>query len=462
MGKIKITIEDLFNIPSAVIYNPDVYKPVSLVVIDSRKVKKGCMFFAIKGENFDGHDFIRDVIRRGAKAVVINEKKLKKFDFLEMPVITVADTTKAYGDLARMWRRKLHAKVISITGSNGKTTTKEMIATLLSEKYKVVKTEANNNNHIGVPLTIFSADEKCEALVLEQGTNHFGEIAYSANISEPDFAVITNIGESHVEFLKNREGVYKEKSALLTAAEEHGGKVLLNMDDPVIRKKSKSYKNKIRFGFKGKVDVKGKFLEFTDDGRTKIQVSYGNRKIVSTLPVYGESNAKNFLTTCAVAFPMVLSNKQILSGAKKLKPVHGRLEVKKFKKAMVIDDTYNASPVSVESAYGLVNKIKMFKNKIVVLGDIYELGGSSVKLHKGLAKLFKPSKNLFVLTIGSMMQHLHKELRKKKVRSIHFQNREALSLYLNYEEIENSVILVKGSRGMKMEEFANILERRFE
>ena len=274
MGKIKITIEDLFNIPSAVIYNPDVYKPVSLVVIDSRKVKKGCMFFAIKGENFDGHDFIRDVIRRGAKAVVINEKKLKKFDFLEMPVITVADTTKAYGDLARMWRRKLHAKVISITGSNGKTTTKEMIATLLSEKYKVVKTEANNNNHIGVPLTIFSADEKCEALVLEQGTNHFGEIAYSANISEPDFAVITNIGESHVEFLKNREGVYKEKSALLTAAEEHGGKVLLNMDDPVIRKKSKSYKNKIRFGFKGKVDVKGKFLEFTDDGRTKIQRTF--------------------------------------------------------------------------------------------------------------------------------------------------------------------------------------------
>ena len=462
MGRIKITIEDLFNIPGAVIYNPDVYKPVSSVVIDSRKVKKGYLFFAIRGESFDGHDFVVEAIRKGAKAVVINENKLKKFNTLKIPVITVKDTTKAYGDLARMWRRKLSAKVISITGSNGKTTTKEMIATLLNEKYRVVKTEANNNNHIGVPLTIFSADEKCEALILEQGTNHFGEIAYSANISEPNLAVITNIGESHIEFLKNREGVYKEKSALLIAAEEHGGKVLLNMDDPIIRKNSKSYKNKITFGFKGNVDVKGKVIGFTDDGRTKIKASYKKRNLVTTLPVYGESNAENFLTACAVALPVGLSNKQIISGAKKLRPVHGRLLVEKYKRAVVIDDTYNASPASVESAYDLLKKIKTFKNKIVVLGDIYELGGSSIKLHKGLVKLFKPGKNLFVLTIGSMMQHLHKELRKKKVRSIHFQNREALFLYLNYEEIENSVILLKGSRGMKMEEFANILERRFE
>jgi len=473
MGKVKITIEDLFNIPSAVIYNPDVFKPASSIVIDSRKVKKGSLFFAIKGKNFDGHDFGTDAIKKGAKAVVINEKQLKKFNFLEIPVITVKDTTKALGDLAKIWRRKLSAKVISITGSNGKTTVKEMIAVLLSEKYNVIKTEANNNNHIGVPLTIFSANEKCEALVLEQGTNHFGEIEYSAKISEPDFAVITNIGDSHIEFLKNREGVYKEKSALLDITEKHGGKVFLNMDDPIIRKNSKKYQNKITYGFKGNVDVKGKVLGFTDDGRTKLRIenriskntfsvlSFGGGR-GEAIPIYGESNAKNFLTACAIAFQMGLTKKQIINGTKKIQHVHGRLEVKKFKKAIVIDDTYNASPASVQAAYELVNKIKLFKNKIVVLGDIYELGGSSERFHRGLSGLFKQNKNLLVLTIGSMMRHLHKELQKKKVRTIHFHNREALSLYLKYEEVDNSVILVKGSRGMKMEEFANILEHRFE
>lgn len=462
MGKIKITIEDLFNIPGAVIYNPDVFKSTASVVIDSRKVKKSSIFFAIKGEKFDGHDFVSTAIKNGAGAVVVNQNKLRKFSSLKIPVITVPDSTKAFGDLANTWRKKLSAKVISITGSNGKTTAKEMTAALLSEKYNVVKTEANNNNHIGVPLTIFSADEKCGVLVLEQGTNHFGEIAYSAKISEPDFAVMTNIGDSHLEFLKNREGVYKEKSALLDVTENLGGKVLLNADDPILKKYSMNYSNKITFGFGGKVDVKGNIIGFTEDGRTKIGVSYKNKKLVAELLVYGESGAKNFLTACAVAFQMGLSNKEILRGAKKLKAVHGRLEVKKFEKAFVIDDTYNASPASVEAGFELVKKIKTFKNKIVVLGDIYELGKQSSKLHKDLSKLFNPDKKLFVLTVGHMMQNLHKELRKKKVRSIHFHLREALALYLQYEEIDNSAILVKGSRGMKMEEFVNILEKRFE
>ncbi|MEW6701872.1 MAG: Mur ligase family protein, partial [Bacteroidota bacterium] len=268
MGKIKITIEDLFNIPTAVIYNPDVYKPLSSVVIDSRKVKKGCLFVAIEGEKFDGHDFVFDAVKKGASTVVIDKKKLgnlslreKKFGSLEITLVAVNDTTKAYGDIAKIWRNKLSAKVISITGSNGKTGVKEIIATLLEEKYgcqKVVRTEANNNNHIGVPLTILSANEKCEALILEQGTNHFKEIEYTAKISQPDFALITNIGDSHLEFLKNRENVYKEKSALFDETEKHGGVVFLNMDDPIISRNAKNYKNTITFGFKGKVDVKGK------------------------------------------------------------------------------------------------------------------------------------------------------------------------------------------------------------
>ena len=469
MGKIKITIEDLFGIPTAVIYNPDAFKPVSNVEIDSRRVKKGSLFVAIKGEKYDGHDFILDALKKGAKAVIIDSRKLKKFSFLEIPIIAVSDTTNAYGELAKIWRNKISAKVISITGSNGKTTVKEMIASLLSEKYNVVKTEANNNNHIGVPFTILSTDEKCEMLVLEQGTNHFNEIEYSANISRPDYALITNIGDSHLEFLRNKDGVYKEKSALLDITEIHGGTVFLNMDDPVIKKHSKDYWNKITYGFNGSVDVKGKILGYTNEGNSRVQLKSktlsfafreGFRETI--LHLYGEANAKNFLAAAAVALKLGLNEKEILNGIKNIKPIHGRLKVQKFKDAVIIDDTYNSSPSSVESAVNLIKKVKTYRRKIIVLGDMFELGNQSEKLHKDLAKHFSPDKNLFVLTTGNMMKHLNKVLRKKKVKSIHFHIREALSLYLQYEEIENSVILVKGSRGMKMEEFVNVLEKRFE
>jgi UDP-N-acetylmuramoyl-tripeptide--D-alanyl-D-alanine ligase len=462
MDKIKITIEDLFNLTGAVIYNPDAYKPVSTVEIDSRKVNKGCLFVAIKGEKFDGHNFILDAVKKGASSVIIDSRKLKKFSPLQIPLITVEDTLKAYGELAKFWRDKLSAKIISITGSNGKTTVKEMLAAILAEKYNVVSTQANNNNHIGVPLTILSADEKCQVLVLEQGTNHFGEIPYSAKISRPDFSLITNIGDSHVEFLNNRRGVYKEKSALFVETQKRGGTVFLNLDDTIISANAGKFRNKISYGFKGKVDVKGNVLGSTDDGKNRIQITGKGKKFNVILPVYGESNAKNFLAAAAVALKMGLTAKQITAAAQKIQSVHGRLEVKKYAHAFIIDDTYNASPSSVQSAVEFVKKVKTFKNKIIVLGDIFELGKKSAALHKEMAKLFKPDSNLIVLTVGSMMKHLHKELRFNNIKSIHFHLREALSLYLQYEEIENSVIMVKGSRGMKMEEFVNILEKRFE
>jgi UDP-N-acetylmuramoyl-tripeptide--D-alanyl-D-alanine ligase len=180
------------------------------------------------------------------------------------------------------------------------------------------------------------------------------------------------------------------------------------------------------------------------------------------LPLYGKSNAKNFLAASAIALKFGLTTKKIIHGVQNFKAVKGRLNVMKFKEAVLIDDTYNASPASVTSAVDLVNKIETFKKKLFVLGDMYELGKNSTRLHRELARLFSPDKNLTVLTTGNMMKKMHTDLRKRNVRSIHFFLREALSLYLNYEQIEGSVILVKGSRGMRMEEFTNILEKRFE
>jgi len=462
MGKIKITLEDLFNLNGSVIYNPDTYKPLSYVEIDSRKINKPCLFVAIKGEKFDGHDFIYDAIDKGAKAVIINRRKLEKFNSLNIPFVTVPDTIKAYGELANRWRNKLGAKVISITGSNGKTTTKEMIAVLLEEKFKVVKSEANNNNHIGVPLTIFSADENCEMLILEQGTNHIGEIPYSAKISEPDYALITNIGDSHLEFLKSRENVFKEKSALFDAAEKRGGIIFINVDDPIINKNKNRYKNIVTYGFKKFAEVNGKILNYDDLGRAEISIQYHEKNFKVKLPLSGESNAKNFLAAAAIALKIGLTENEIINASKRLKPVHGRLEIKEYSNAILVDDTYNASPASVEAAYNFLKKIKRYRNKIMVLGDIFELGKQAPKFHRDLAKIFYEDKNTTVLTIGNLMKYLHRELKKKKIKTVHFDTRDALKLYLQYEDIDNSAILVKGSRGMKMEEFINILEQRFE
>ncbi len=164
------------------------------------------MFIAIKGKRFDGHSFVRSAVKNGASVLLINRKRINEFDDIDLPIITVKNTTKALGEIAKLWRKKLNAKIIGLTGSNGKTSTKDMLAALLNEKYKVNKTESNNNNHIGVPLTILATNEKHDVLVAELGTNHFGEIEYSAKILQPDLALITNIGDSHLEYLKNRKG----------------------------------------------------------------------------------------------------------------------------------------------------------------------------------------------------------------------------------------------------------------
>jgi UDP-N-acetylmuramoyl-tripeptide--D-alanyl-D-alanine ligase len=279
MRQKKFTIEDLFNIPSAVIYNPDGYKSTAKVFIDSRKVTKDSIFVAIRGRKFNGHDFVKDAVNKGAATVIIQRNKLKEFDDVDCTIITVQNTVKAYAELAKIWRRKNKYKVVSITGSAGKTTTKEMIADILSEKYKVVKSVANNNNHIGVPLTILSATGKHEILVLEHGTNHFNEIDFTAKIAEPDLALITNVGDSHLEYLIDREGVYKEKSALFGEALKNSGKIIINNNDEIIKGNTKGITNKVSFGFKVKADYKGKVKGYNKYGQPVVGIESKKMKL---------------------------------------------------------------------------------------------------------------------------------------------------------------------------------------
>ncbi|HET55597.1 MAG TPA: UDP-N-acetylmuramoyl-tripeptide--D-alanyl-D-alanine ligase [Ignavibacteria bacterium] len=460
MNSIKITLEDIFNLANSVIYNPDRFKPVKNISIDSRTIKKGSLFVAIKGKKTDGHNYVKEAISKGASAVIISKKREKDFKRLKIPVITVNNTTKAYGQLANTWRKKLNAKVIGLTGSNGKTTTKEMLATLLSAKYTVTKSVANNNNHIGVPLTIFSANEKTDVLVLEEGTNHFGEIEYIAKISEPDIALITNIGDTHLEFLIDRDGVYKEKSALLNVANEVGGTILINNDDPYQRKDKRKFKNITTYGFKGQVDIKGKVKSFSSLGYPEIEIVGMGKKVNVILPILGEVNVKNYLTAISVAITLGLTKKEIVDATKKIQAVKGRLSTIIADNTMLIDDSYNSNPDSVKAAVNVLSKVNRYKRKIMILGDMLELGKAKSKLHAGLKDSIMKGRIDEVYMHGKLMNNLYEALPSTKIATLHFTLRESLKRFVSLMDINDAVILVKGSRGMKMEEFVDIIKKR--
>ncbi len=458
MKKLSITLGDLFNLPTAVIYNPDGYNSAESVVIDSRNIVKGSFFVAVKGERFDGHDFVKEAVKKGVSSVMINESKYDEFKNLSLPLITVKNTTQALGGLAGIWRKKLNTKVIALTGSAGKTTTKEILSVLLGEKFSVNKTQANNNNHIGVPLTILSTNDKHDILILEIGTNHFGEVAYSAGIARPDYALITNIGNSHLEFLKNKKGVLKEKIELFNITASDKNYLVVNNDDPLLANSLPGYSKKFSYGFKISSDVEGKIMGYGDYGNPIIEVKYKNKTIKQIIPVYGEQSAKNYLAAVAVAFKLGVSKTEIEKATEKIKAFDKRLNVKKNKNYLLIDDTYNANPESMKSSIELLGKVKKFERKIAVLGDMFELGEDSEMQHKSLAKVLTKNKVEKVFTIGKFMKKLDDELNTDKIFHKHFNSRENLKSNLIKQDLKGSVILVKGSRGMRMEEFVKAIE----
>ncbi len=450
-------IADLFNLNGSEIFNPDVYKPTSSFVIDSRKVKRGGIFIAIKGKNFDGHDFVAEAVKLGAGAVIINRKMLGEFDELNCTIVTVKDTVKAFGELARIKREKLNYKVAAITGSNGKTTTKDFASVILSEKYKVHSTTANNNNHIGLPLTISEAKLTDEVLVVELGTNHFGEINYIAKIAQPDSALITNIGQAHLKYLKDKKSVLEEKKTLADVTEKRGGKILLNSDDKLLKSLIGKYSNVTTFGFKGSPDIKGEILTYDEEGYPTLRITSRRKNLEFKLNLLGEAQIANVLSAAAIALEMGLNKKEILTGISKLKPTPGRFEVNHFDDFTLIDDSYNSNPESIIAGIKSIKRIKGRKNKVVILGDIFELGDSAEKIHRELGRRINKLKPSEVLTIGKMMKFADEEL---TVNHKHFRSISSLFSYLKKMEIKDSVILVKGSRGMKMERVVEFLKER--
>ncbi len=351
------------------------------VAIDSRKVKPGELFIAIKGERFDGHSFLGEVAKAGAAGFVVSRAD-------RLPdsgaAILVNDTRKALADLAGFYRSTLAVRVVAVTGSNGKTTTREMAGAMLASRFRVVRAEGNYNNDIGVPLTVFRLEADTQVGVLEIEMNELGGTARLADICRPEVGIVTNIGDSHLEFMKDRAGVAREKAELLEALPETGCAVL-NADDPLVADIGRKYARcrVLTFGVEQRADVFATDVrELGLDGvEFRLQGEFPVR-----LPVPGRFQVANCLAACAACSALGMDFERIARATAEFEPAPRRLAVRKLGRLTLIDDCYNANPQSMREAIRLLCANAEPGRRVAVLGDMLELGGHSTRAHTELGQ----------------------------------------------------------------------------
>ena len=431
------------------------------VVIDSRQVESGYLFVAIPGEKVDGHKFIPDVFAKGA-AAVLSEQQLED---PAGPYILVESTTKALRDLAEYYRKSLDIKVVGITGSVGKTSTKEMIASVLSEKYKVLKTEGNYNNEIGLPLTIFKIRAEHEVAVLEMGISEFGEMHRLATMANPDICVITNIGLCHLENLKTRDGILKAKTESFAHLKKDGIAILNGDDDKLSTIRQVGDKEPVFYGMEEK-------MKYREDAKKSVYATgvenlglYGMQARIHTpegerdvcIPIPGEHNVYNALAATAVGLSLGLSLDQISSGILKAKTIGGRTNLLNTGSMTVIDDCYNANPVSMKASIDVLATAE--GRKIAVLGDMGELGENEKKLHYEVGEYLAKKEIDVLFCAGELSEEIAKAAQKesKTCEVYYFKTRDALLEQLLPFLKKGDTVLVKASHFMEYPKIVKVL-----
>ncbi len=423
------------------------------VSIDSRTIKPGELFIALKGDRFDGHDFVADVIRKGAWGAVVERGWVSNSDPAPANVVPVDDTLRALQDLASLHRRKFSVPVVGVTGSNGKTTTKEMLAAILARRGPVLKNEGNLNNHIGVPLTLMRLNADHRTAVVEMGMSARGEIDLLARITAPTVGVITNIGPAHLEFLGSREGVAEAKGELLDNLRPDGTAVL-NADDRFIDVLKKKFRGRtITFGIDHPADVSASRIVQHPD-RAEFVMGTGGKSYEVALRTAGIHNIANALAAAAGAVAVGLTLDDIKEGLEGFVPVAGRSEIKEVKGRIILADYYNANPASMEAAIGTLAALRAGKKGIAVLGDMLELGEAGAEAHRQIGRTAARSGVDVVMTIGALSRHIAEGAigegmpRERVIEATSHADAAKRLLALTKP---GDVILLKGSRGMKME-----------
>ncbi|MDY6861987.1 MAG: UDP-N-acetylmuramoyl-tripeptide--D-alanyl-D-alanine ligase, partial [Thermodesulfobacteriota bacterium] len=346
------------------------------VSLDSRTINPGELFIAVRGRWLDGHDFAENAFKKGAKGILVenNSKIIPRINKRQILIIGVNDTIKALGDLAHYHRKRFKIPVIAVTGSNGKTTTKELIANILEVRYKTLKNPGNLNNHFGLPLSLLKLNADHNACVLEIGMNQKGEIANLTRILEPDIGIITNIGPVHLEFFRDIREVAFEKAALFKGLTPFKT-IIVNKDDIEIEKHSKFLPNpRVTFGFSEEAQVKGRNIREYKSGTISFYLERGGERQRVGLNLMGKHNVYNALAAAACVTPLDFTLKEIEKGLKKIRPIEKRMEPIRIKNSVtLINDSYNANPASTMNSLQTLAKLKK-ERAIAVLGDMLELG----------------------------------------------------------------------------------------
>lgn len=414
------------------------------VSIDTRTDAPGALFFAIRGERFDGHDFIAAAEQTGVVALVVDHEVESS-----LPQLVVDDTTVALGHLANYWLSQNPVPVIAITGSNGKTTTKEIVTSILSELGPVLATRGNLNNDIGVPLTLFELDESHRYAVIEMGASKAGDIARLVKIAPPDVALVTNVGSAHLEGFGSLDGVAHAKSEIYSGLGRHGTAVI-NLDDAysgVFRDASVARRRR-SFGTSTQADVRG----VPGPG---LHIHTMGRTLRADFALLGDHNGMNALAAVAAVQSLDIQDRAILSGLAKVKPVPGRLEQKPGPDGVtLIDDSYNANPVSVRAAIDMLSRRQGRRH--LVLGDMLELGDANETMHSEVGRFAREQGIERLWTLGKGAAHA---ARAFDAGATSFDDIDCLLDQLSEDVRSGDTVLVKGSRGARMERVVTALQR---
>jgi len=422
----------------------------SHVGTDTRALQQGDLFVALQGENFDGHDCLLKAQQAGAVAAMVS-----RFEPSALPLLKVKDTRSGLGQLASIWRHQFNLPVAGVTGSNGKTTVKEMLASIMGRKGQVLATQGNLNNDIGVPLTLLRMQDDHRFAVIEMGANHAGEIKYLCSLAKPHVVVITNAAAAHLEGFGSIEGVAKAKGEIFSSLDKDGIAVI-NVDDPFASLWQDLARGKkiISFGLSQDADVSADWVQSAAFIQMEIQTLSGSCQV--HMQVVGRHNVMNALAATAVAQAMGASLEMVRDGLEAFKPVAGRLQLQSGLHGMqILNDTYNANPASFKSAVDVL--VEMPGKKWLVLGDMGELGDGAEQIHFDCGKLAKDSGVEYLYAIGELSQHAVKAFGDK---AAWFANKGDLARQLkqDWNDSSNGTLLIKGSRLMHMEEVIKALQ----
>ena len=427
---------------------------------DTRTIQKGDIYIGIKGEKFDGNEFWKQALDNGAEAVIIQDieiTEVEKERYSNKIIVKVEDTLKALYEIAKYKRSLYDIPVIAVTGSVGKTSTKDVIASVVSSKYKTLKTEGNNNNNIGLPLTILKLKDH-EAMVIEMGMNHFGEISLLTDIARPTLAVITNIGTSHIGNLGSRENILKAKLEILEGMIVP--KIIINNDNDLLHKWYEKNKNKIEihtFGIQNESELTAKDIKLKEESSEFLAKSPSGLVKIN-VPVGGEHFVYNALCAIEVGHILGIADDNIKKGIEKFELTQKRMDIKKLANgAILINDAYNASYESMKASLNFLAR-HTGKRKIAVLGDMFELGEYTEELHRNVGKEVVKNGIDILICSGENSKYIIEEAKKSKNLKIYFMNNNEQIVEKLTQELRNGdVVLVKASNGMKFFEICQKL-----